>query len=89
MLDDPMRPLAGKEMEVTRAGDNVVVHDVAHAKIHVLNETGGAILELCDGARSPSEIAEIISRRYAAPLEQVRRDVEAALHAFVILDLVR
>jgi len=37
------------------------------------------VLELCDGARSLTDIAEILARRYAAPASQIAADVTAML----------
>lgn len=37
---------------------------LAPETVSVLNGTGGAILELCDGERTPAEIAQELRRRY-------------------------
>jgi pyrroloquinoline quinone biosynthesis protein D len=43
------------------------------------DETAVAVLKLCDGQRSVSEIAEALSREYQAPLEEITTDITAML----------
>jgi pyrroloquinoline quinone biosynthesis protein D len=52
----------------------------------LLNETGAAILELCDGSRTVEEIVTILSQRYHA---DVRTDVSEYLSTMETRELVR
>jgi pyrroloquinoline quinone biosynthesis protein D len=52
----------------------------------LLNETGAAILELCDGSRTVEEIVSILSQRYHA---DVRTDVSEYLSTMETRELVR
>jgi pyrroloquinoline quinone biosynthesis protein D len=52
----------------------------------LLNNTGGAILELCDGRRSVAEIAGLLNEKYHC---DVTADVIEYLSALVERDLVR
>lgn len=52
----------------------------------LLNDTGYAILELCDGARSVEQIVDILSQRYNA---DVRADVTEYLDNMAERELVR
>lgn len=52
----------------------------------LLNNTGGAILELCDGRRSVAEIAGVLNEKYH---RDVIADVIEYLSALVERDLVR
>jgi pyrroloquinoline quinone biosynthesis protein D len=52
----------------------------------LLNNTGGAILELCDGRRSVAEIAGVLTEKYN---RDVVADVLEYLSALVEQDLVR
>jgi pyrroloquinoline quinone biosynthesis protein D len=52
----------------------------------LLNNTGGAILELCDGRRSVAEIAALLNEKYHC---DVTADVIEYLSALVERDLVR
>jgi pyrroloquinoline quinone biosynthesis protein D len=53
----------------------------------LLNNTGGAILELCDGHRSVAEIAGILNDRYHC--DDVTADVVEYLSGLLERDLVR
>ena len=52
----------------------------------LLNETGAAILELCDGGRSVGAIAEILGQRYHC---DVAADVTEYLSALAERELIR
>lgn len=43
------------------------------------DETAVAVLKLCDGQRSVSEITETLSKEYQAPIEEITNDVVAML----------
>ena len=43
------------------------------------DETAVAVLKLCDGQRSVSEIATILSQEYQAPVEEITNDIVAML----------
>ncbi|HEY6208230.1 MAG TPA: pyrroloquinoline quinone biosynthesis peptide chaperone PqqD [Gemmatimonadales bacterium] len=51
-----------------------------------LNETGSAILNLCDGTRSVAEIVQTLKQRYGA--EGIERDVTAFLDGLAAKGLV-
>ena len=51
-----------------------------------LNETAAQVLELCDGRRSPEEIAAVLSKRY--PGAEVGNDVRELLDGMVEHGLV-
>jgi pyrroloquinoline quinone biosynthesis protein D len=52
----------------------------------LLNDTGAAILELCDGQRSVEDIATVLGERYHV---EVTTDVIEYLSQLVARDLVR
>jgi pyrroloquinoline quinone biosynthesis protein D len=52
----------------------------------LLNETGAAILELCDGTRTVSQIVSILTERYQA---DVATDVVEYLSSMAEKELVR
>ncbi len=54
-------PIRSSELEFQEAGGDVLVHDVRHGKIHVLNETAARVLRACDGRTSIAQIAERIA----------------------------
>jgi PqqD family protein of HPr-rel-A system len=75
-------------LEIRTVGAEVLVHDPAQAKVHVLNPTAGAILELCDGTRSPQAIAGEIARAYGADPARVEGDLVNVLGDFERLKLL-
>jgi PqqD family protein of HPr-rel-A system len=81
-------PSKTQELEIRKVGDDVLVHDPAHGKVHVLNATAGAVLEMCDGARSAEEIARSLSDATGADRAVVTRDVETILSEFRTLRLL-
>ena len=52
----------------------------------LLNDTGGAILDLCDGRRSIADVSAILQQRYR---REVTADVIDYLSALVERELVR
>jgi PqqD family protein of HPr-rel-A system len=83
-----MNPTKAENLEIRKVGDEVLVHDPALGKIHVLNATAGAILELCDGSRSSSEIVQSIAEATEADPEMVARDLAGILQEFSDLHLL-
>lgn len=81
-------PTRTRELETRRAGDDVLVHDAGHDKIHVLNATAGQVLELCDGAHTIGDIARSLSESTGADFAVVIRDIELILHEFSSLQLL-
>jgi hypothetical protein len=75
-------------MDVRRVDHEVLVHDAAHGRVHVLNGTAGNVLDLCDGMHSASQIAHALSTASGADLSRVRQDVDAILNEFTLLDLL-
>jgi hypothetical protein len=82
------KPAKTTGIEIRKIGDDVLVHDPAHEKVHVLNKMAGHVLELCDGEHSPSEIARSLSDATGAQIALVTRDVEAVLGDFFALKLL-
>ena len=80
-------PTKTQELEIRKVGDEVLVHDPALGKVHVLNATAGAVLEMCDGARSAEEIARSLCDATGTDTV-VARDVEAILREFGALRLL-
>jgi len=87
-MSDTLAPIA-VELEFRTAGSDVVVHDAANERVHVLNKTAAYILQSCDGRRSAEAIAEELSSATGAPSEQTLPDVERALTELRELQLVR
>jgi PqqD family protein of HPr-rel-A system len=83
-----MNPKKIAELQTAIVGDEVLVHDTLHEKIHVLNAIAARILDLCDGETAPAAIAGRLSSEYGADPSVVERDVHATLQQFVSLRLL-
>ncbi len=73
-------PQAIEGLEISIVEDGCVVHDSRHDKIHYLNETAAAILELCNGRVAEAELPELIRLAYGlseAPVDDVKKCVAA------------
>ncbi len=56
-----MRPLARTDGLVIRElGDEIVVYDRERQRAHCLNHAAASVFRLCDGERSPAEIAAML-----------------------------
>ncbi len=77
-------------IECQPVGDDLMVMDTNGDRVHVLNPTMAAIWKLCDGQRSPEQIAEGLSDALdcsgVPDLVAVTRD---ALRSLAELELVR
>ncbi len=83
------KPIAIDGLEVRRTGLDVIVHDPQHEKIHILNRSAGAVLDLCDGEHDPAQIASLVRAGMDVPQERVLSDVLATLDTFRRLRFVR
>jgi hypothetical protein len=82
-------PARTNELEIRNVDDQVLVHDAAHDKVHVLNRTAGTVLQLCDGTLSSTEIAHVLSDATGTDIAIVIRDVDAIVREFGTLELVK
>ena len=73
-IDNEVRPRRVEHV-IAREGDReVLLLDVESGCYFTLNEIGGRIWELCDGAKSVSEIIAALCEEYDAPPETIRAD---------------
>ena len=69
-------------LELRRAGDEMLVHDLANEKIHVLNQTAGDLLEYCTRASS-DDLVSFLRSRYEINGQDIDRDVREIMERFV------
>ena len=81
--------LTAIDLEYRTAGNDVVVHDAVHERVHVLNKTAAYILQSCDGRRTARAIAADLSSRTGATNACTLPDVERMLGELRALELVR
>jgi len=73
MKDKPKRL---DDIILTRADEESILYDPMKGQIHIFNETGAEIWELCDGELSLDDIAGAISKRFEVDIETARQDVK-------------
>ena len=63
-------------VELSPAVDGFIIHVEELDRVHYLNPTAAAVLRLCDGATSESEIARVLQAHFdlpELPVEEVSR----------------
>jgi coenzyme PQQ synthesis protein D (PqqD) len=65
-------------LEVSQEDDGFIVYQPETDRVHYFNHTGILILELCDGQRTPAEIAQLIGHGYGLA-ESPQREVDEIL----------
>jgi pyrroloquinoline quinone biosynthesis protein D len=53
-----------------------------------LDETTAALLDLCDGARTVSEIAALLAEQYEAPVDEIAADIAECLSGLAAEGLI-
>jgi len=64
-----------QEIDANHGDKETVVVLPSKNQIKVVNEVGSFILHLIDSKRTVGEIVEEVQRQYAAPAEQIEKDV--------------
>lgn len=78
-------PVASQQLEFHKSGADVLIHDVANRKIHVVNEPAMTVLQLCDGRHDETAIAEQLAGKSD---DGVLADVRGVIERFRELGLV-
>lgn len=73
------RPHARERVVAQRAKDEVVLLDLDAGTYFSLDEVGSRVWELCDGARTVTEILAMIVAEYDAPADVIESDVNRLL----------
>jgi Coenzyme PQQ synthesis protein D (PqqD) len=84
-----VNPRKADDLEIRTVGEEVIVYHLSAQKVHILNQTAGQILELCDGQRTTADIVDSICTANNADRATVSRDVDGMLAEFANLGLVR
>ena len=83
-----MKPRHSPTVEKEAIDSELIVLDTQAGQVHKLNSTAAMIFELCDGSRSPEQIATFIADACEQPQDLVLEDVEKALATFLELKLI-
>jgi pyrroloquinoline quinone biosynthesis protein D len=73
-MDASSRPRRRDDVLAQAAGDTVVLLTRDTGQYYTLNEVGGRIWELADGARTVSDIAQVLAEEYEAPAAEIEID---------------
>lgn len=83
-----LNPCKVDGLEAQDAGEEVLVHDPAAQKIHILNKSAWRLLQLCDGSGVDS-LVEAMMPNEAFDRSRVHSDVERVLAQFCDLGLIK
>lgn len=73
------RPLRADGVEVIRRKGKAYLRRMGADRVYELNDTAFALWELCDGETAVREIVQAVDDLFAAPREDLARDVMSAL----------
>jgi pyrroloquinoline quinone biosynthesis protein D len=88
MITDRANPRRVPGIETHPSGDELLVHDTRHGKVHVLNATAAAIFSLCDGDHDLHAIVEEVAAAWSADEAVVATDVPRIVATFRELALL-
>jgi coenzyme PQQ biosynthesis protein PqqD len=66
-----------------RVDDQLVLLSPRDGQYFALDEVGGRLWELCDGAHTIADIADVLAHEYDAPRATIETDVRELLHELV------
>lgn len=83
-----MNPLAVKNLHVRTVAADVLVHDVDRNMVHVLNDSAGTVLRLCDGSRTIDEIVRDFGETRCVDFAVLDAEVRTVLAKFEEIGIV-
>lgn len=75
MMEATPRPRPSGSFTDRDLGDEFLLYDAGHDRVHVLNGTAREIYLLCDGSRSIPELAALLSERYDVESDRAIADI--------------
>ncbi len=69
------RPRRRDNVLTQETSDGLVLLDPDGGEYFALNEVGARVWELCDGARTVTEVVGVLAEEFEAPSEVIRDDV--------------
>jgi coenzyme PQQ synthesis protein D (PqqD) len=90
-MKDREYPQARRDCLMREFGDEVLVYDRERNVGHCLNATAAAAWKLCDGKKSNSELARILTKQLSAPVDEsvVQLAVDELSKAHLLVETVR
>jgi pyrroloquinoline quinone biosynthesis protein D len=77
-----IKPKRKDQLVPEEMDDDLLLADFRQSQLHVLNPTAAAVWEMCDGKHTAEQIAGLIAKHFALPVEEVRQDVARVLGEF-------
>ncbi|HEV2909481.1 MAG TPA: PqqD family protein [Candidatus Eremiobacteraceae bacterium] len=65
-----MKPAVRTDLVMCNVRDEIVVYDFRSHQARCLNQTAAAVFKLCDGTRTPRQIAAELTRTLGAPCDE-------------------
>ena len=83
-------PAQRDDLEVNESTDGLIVYDPEHDRVHHLNATASLVFELCTGASSEADLAQLVARAFPdADADEVGAEVRRCLDTLRGEGLVR
>lgn len=79
---DSKHPRLRDDLVIRQIEDQFVVYDPVEDATALLNASAALVMELCDGTRTPDDIAVEVARVFAMKPDDVRDDVREACADF-------
>jgi hypothetical protein len=87
-LADSSRPAARPDLVQRQVEEDFFLYDPIADKVILLNASAALIFDLCDGTRTPDQIAEDMARLFESDLSRVAGDVRETLAEFATSGLL-
>ncbi len=69
------------DLELSEVLDGFLVYQAARDRLHYLNPTAAAVLQMCDGSLRGADLAEVLTAAFRQPVP--RADIEDCLRKFL------
>jgi nucleoside-diphosphate-sugar epimerase len=76
------RPKRRDELAVVEIGDELVVYDPFHDRVHHLNPSAALVFGLCDGTATMKETASELAEVTGQPAEEVEQQIRKLVRGF-------
>lgn len=78
----PLYPAKAEHTKWIEKGKNIIILNMRSGIYYKLNETAGKIWLLCNGARTPEDMAAAMSGIYRSDADKLRSGAASAIHIF-------
>jgi hypothetical protein len=82
------KPIKNSNLTLTEADDESILYDSASGKIHILNQVGARIWDLCDGEKTKEDIALLIQEEFETDAATASADTPVFLNELFEMKLI-